>query len=202
MEPAMIVFSDIYRTNAWLGEESHSGPGSGSIATAHVARDILGLVEEMGIQSVLDAACGDGYWMPDLPGYVGVDVAPEAIELARSRHPERRYLVGSLTTMRVPRAELVIFRDAMQHLCLRDGKAALHAILESRPHYLLASTYVGSENVEIANGDCYSPNLEAPPFSLGTPVRLIFDGYTYHDADAIRDPRKHLGLWAFREERP
>jgi SAM-dependent methyltransferase len=113
------VFSDIYRMNAWQGDESLSGPGSGSTATAHLAADIVAMVAELDIRSVLDVACGDGYWMPDLPGYTGIDVAPEAIELARARHPERRYLVGSAATVRLPRADLVIFRDALQHLSFR-----------------------------------------------------------------------------------
>jgi SAM-dependent methyltransferase len=189
------VFSDIYRMNAWQGDESLSGPGSGSTATAHLAADIVAMVAELDIRSVLDVACGDGYWMPDLPGYTGIDVAPEAIELARARHPERRYLVGSAATVRLPRADLVIFRDALQHLSFRDGLAALSAIRESRPRYLLASTYIGSENIDIPTGACYSPNLEAPPFNFSPPVRLLFDGVSYHDADLIRDPAKHMGLW-------
>lgn len=192
---AVSVFSDIYRENRWNGVESRSGPGSGPAATQHVARALLELVEDLGVRTVLDAACGDGYWMPDLPGYTGIDVAPEAIRIARRNHPDRRYLVGSLATIRVPSADLVIFRDAMQHLSLVDGMDALSRIIEAKPAWLLASTYIGGVNEDIATGDCYSPDLTAPPFSLGRPVRLIFDGYTYHDADVVRDPRKHLALW-------
>ena len=82
----MNVFEDIYRINAWNGVESKSGPGSGPVATAHVAAAIVELVDELGARSVLDAACGDGYWMPDLPGYTGIDIAPEAIRIAQRRH--------------------------------------------------------------------------------------------------------------------
>ncbi len=196
----MTVFSDIYRRNAWNGVESRSGPGSGAAATRRLASAIAELVDELGCRTVLDAACGDGYWMPNLPGYTGIDVAPEAIDIARRRHPERRYLVGNVALMRLPSADLVIVRDALQHLSLRDGMAALAAIVDTRPRWLLASTYVGAENEDIATGECYSPNLEAHPFSLGRPMRLIFDGYHYHDhdTDEVRDPRKHLGLWAIR----
>lgn len=192
------IFQTIYRENRWNGIESRSGPGSGPVATRHVADAILGLVDELGVRSVLDAACGDGYWMPDLPGYTGVDVAPEAVRIARRRHPDRRYLVGSVAQIRLPRVDLVIFRDAMQHLSLRDGMAALAGIVEAGPRWLLASTYVGGENVDIVTGDAYSPDLSAPPFDLGQPMRLIFDGYTYHDPDAVRDERKHLGLWTLQ----
>ena len=192
------TFSDIYRGNRWNGTDSLSGPGSGAVATKLLRDEILRLVRELGVQTVIDAACGDGYWMPDLPGYVGVDVAPEAIHRARKRNPGRTYLVGNVATMKLPSADLVIIRDAIQHLSLADGLATLASIVRSRPRYLLASTYVGGQNVDIVTGDCYSPDLTAPPFSMGEPERLIFDGYTYHDPEAVRDPAKHLGLWSLR----
>ena len=76
----MNVWGRIYTENIWHGVESLSGPGSGSAATRHVAPAIVSLVERYGITSVLDVGCGDGFWMPDLPGYIGLDVSPVAIE--------------------------------------------------------------------------------------------------------------------------
>lgn len=192
----MTVFSDIYKRNSWNGVESLSGPGSGPTATKHVAPAILALVAELGITSVLDVACGDGYWMPDLPGYVGIDVAPEAIAKAQRRHRDRRYVVAGAPPLLA--FDLVIVRDAIQHLSFADGLALLATIRETGSRWLLASTYLDVPNVDIATGDFYSPNLEAEPFSLGPPERLIFDGYGYADPDEIRDPQKHLGLWPLR----
>lgn len=195
------VFSRVYQTNAWNGRESLSGPGSGYAATAHVGPAIVALVAELGVASVLDAACGDGLWMPELPGYVGIDVAPEAIHRARRNHPGRCYLVGDARALTMPPAtllpvDLVILRDAIQHLSFADGIATLNAIRSSGARWLLASTYVGGENVDIVTGEHYSPDLNAAPFSMGEPLRLIPDGYSYHDPALIRDRRKMLGLWA------
>lgn len=195
----MTVFDDIYRRNAWHGAESRSGPGSGSAATGPVAAAILELVDELEITTVLDVGCGDGYWLPDLPGYVGIDVSAEAIALASARHPGRRYEVGDVRDAPAqsgPTWGLILWRDALQHLSLEDGLASLAGILRTEPRFLLASTFVGGENVDIATGDAYSPDLTAEPFSLPAPDRLIFDGYGYASAGEIRDPRKHLGLWA------
>lgn len=194
------VFDRIYRHNLWNGVESRSGPGSGSAATEPIARELVALVAELGIASVLDVACGDGFWMPNLPGYVGIDVAPEAIRLARARHPDRPYLVADARSLfdkfDIGGFDLVIVRDAIQHLPLEDGVDAIEAIVSSGSRRLLASTYQGGENIDIVAGDCFSPDLEAAPYSLGAPERLIFDGWTYHDSTAVRDPRKHLGLWS------
>lgn len=186
----MSVFDDIYRENRWNGIESRSGPGSGTEATEAVVTELQALVAELGIGSVLDAACGDSFWMPDLPGYVGIDVAPEAIRLARERHPARAYLVGNIVEMWLPAFDLVIFRDVVQHLPLDVGVAAIAALRASGSRWLLASSFVGGQNVDIEAGDAYAPDLTAPPFSIGEPDRLIFDGYP-----GTRDPRKHLGLW-------
>lgn len=187
-----MVFDRIYRDNLWNGVESRSGPGSGDAATAKVRDQVVALVEELGIASVLDFGCGDSYWTPDLPGYVGYDPTAEAIQRARTNHPERRY------TTRRPKGpfDLVILRDVLQHLPLKIGLEKLTQAKASG-RYLLASTYVGSVNLDIEAGDAYSPDLTQSPFSMPWPDRLIFDGYHYHhhDTDRVRDPSKHLGLW-------
>jgi SAM-dependent methyltransferase len=189
-----VTFSRIYRENEWNGVETRSGPGSGSAATTRLRQVLLELVAELGITSVVDAACGEGFWQPDLPGYVGLDVAPEAIEVARATHPEREYRVQDVA-QGCPRADLVICRDALQHLSLRDAQAVLAAIRASGSTYLLASTYVCGENVRIATGGFYSPNLEAPPFAMPPAARRYHDGYDYSEGTSLRDPSKMLGLW-------
>ncbi|HEY6568540.1 MAG TPA: class I SAM-dependent methyltransferase [Actinomycetota bacterium] len=189
----MMVFDRIYRTNGWNGTESRSGPGSGSVATRHVASAIAVLAEELRVESVLDLGCGDGYWMPKLPGYLGVDVSAEAIRHARRNHPDRRYQ----TTPPLGHFDLVISRDAMQHLALVEADRLLDFALTAGD-WLLASTYINGANVDIETGHFYSPDLTAAPFNLPQPSQLIFDGYSYHDPDLIRDPGKHLGLWDLR----
>lgn len=190
------TFDRIYRGNLWNGAESRSGPGSGDAATARLRRDLVALVDDLGIRRVLDVGCGDGYWFPDVPDYLGVDVSGEAIDRARARHPDRRYRCIDPATMPLPRgADLVVLRDVVQHLSLRDGMAVLAAIVGARPRYLLASSYRGGENVDIRTGEAYAPDLERAPFDLGAPERWLFDGWHYHPTDEVRDPRKYLGLW-------
>jgi SAM-dependent methyltransferase len=190
------VFERIYRENLWNGTESLSGPGSGDAATRTVADAIVALVTDLRIRSVLDVGCGDGYWMPDLPGYVGLDVSHRAIHVARRRHPDRYYAVDRGGGW--PMVDLVIMRDVMQHVSLKDGYRMLrHACNVGR--YVLASTYVGGRNVDITPGiDAYSPDLMAAPFDMPQPDRLIFDGHYYHehDTEQVRDRRKFLGLWS------
>jgi len=191
------LWDDLYERNTWNGVESLSGPGSGTAATQHVGPAIVALCRRYGIRSVIDAACGDGWWMPDLPGYLGIDRAVAAVTRSRELHPARLYLVGDLRFLDI-RADLVILRDVIQHLSLRDGVDLVRAA-EDTGGFLLASSYRGGKNTGISEEDvrrarAYDNDLEAPPFSLGPPLEVIPDGYAYH-GDSIRDPRKILGLW-------
>jgi hypothetical protein len=133
--------------------------------------------------------------MPDLPGYLGVDVAYPAIERAIARNPGRRYRCLDIRRVPVGHFNMVFTRDAMQHLSLAEGVELLEAIRFIGPKWLMASTYQGGENVDIETGEAYSPDLTAEPFNLGKPEQLIPDGYAYHEGGGIRDPRKFMGLW-------
>lgn len=186
------TFDAIYRDNGWNGVESRSGPGSGYAPTRNVALSITALAEMLRVESVLDVGCGDGLWMPPLPGYIGVDVSRYAIRRARVNHPDRVYIVDDGP---FPTCDLAITRDAMQHLSFADGTALLDRILASDPRWLLASTYVGGRNVDIRSGAYFEPDLAASPYRLGPPLLLIQDGWDYATPNAIRHPGKYLGLW-------
>lgn len=194
------IFDTIYREDRWAGDDSRSGPGSGVIATRRIATAIPFLIDLLGVRSVVDATCGDGRWFPDLPRdvtYTGCDVSREAVELARRNRPGRVFLINDLRT-NCPQTDLVVLRDALQHLPLADGVVALAQVRESGSRWLLASTYIGGENVDVPAGGAYSPDLERAPFWMDPPALLIPDGFTYHDPHEIRDGRKMLGLWSLR----
>jgi len=77
------IFTQIYRSNAWLDTESKSGPGSTVSRTRLLRPRLTELVRNLGIRSLLDVPCGDFNWMrlTDLPSveYIGADIVPEII---------------------------------------------------------------------------------------------------------------------------
>jgi SAM-dependent methyltransferase len=193
----MNVFSRIYQHNEWNGIETRSGPGSHREPTRRVADTIVQLVDWCNIYSVINIGCGEDWWMPDVQAdYLGIDVAPEALTVARKNHPNREYkLWDARYALPDPEPDLAIVRDVIQHMSIDDAQMVLDSITDSKARYLLASTYVGAENTDIVTGDAYRPNLEAEPFNLPPALLLIHDGYEYHDGDRLRDPAKMLGLW-------
>lgn len=186
------TFTRIWEGNDWNGTETPAGPGSTMTATTALREALPKIVEEFGISSILDAGCADAKWMPDLPGYVGVDIIVEAIEMARDLHPERTYLCLDICSDDLPRCEAVLVRDALQHLSLRDGLTALQNFRRTGAKWLLASSHTDGENTDVPTGGWYASNLEAAPFWLGPPRWKIADG-TWESGN--RWPTKIFGLW-------
>ena len=158
-----------------------------------MADAIVQLVGWFDIRSVTNVGCGEDWWMPDLPGYAACDIAPEAITAAKRNHPDRTYVLWDASRKPIRRADLVVCRDVVQHLSVEDGRRLLPNLMVGK--YLLASTYIDGDNIDIVTGDAYRPNLEAEPFTMPPALLLIHDGYEYHDGDRLRDPAKMLGLW-------
>lgn len=190
-------FERHYRMNLWRGGESRSGPGSSLHETAAVREALPGLVERLGVRSLLDIPCGDLYWMKelqlDLDSYIGADVVSEIVDENKARFAsERRTFVRlDLLTDTLPAADLVLCRDCLDHLSTADARAALENLVRSGSTYLLATTYRERQtNPDIRTGDWRPVNLEAHPFGLPAPIELIDErsqkpGY----------PDKSLGLW-------
>lgn len=190
-----MTFDRIYRDNLWNGTESRSGPGSGIAPTRNIAKQITDLIRLLQVRSVLNVGCGDDFWTPEWPNYLGVDVSSEAIERAKNNHPDRLY---RLLPPELPESDLVICRDVLQHLSFASAKWLL-AQMHDAGKFLLLSTYMSvAQGHDIEDGGYTEPNLMLEPFVLGAPMLLYFDGYSYDEIDgrqAIRDPRKFLGLW-------
>ena len=186
------IFTSVYRRNAWNGRETRSGPGSGTEATAALREWLPGVLEELGVGSVLDAGCGEATWQPELPGYIGADIVREAVLAARKRHPERTYVLADICRDDLPRTAAVFCRDALQHLSLSDGLAALQNFRRSGANWLIASSHQGEVNRDVPSGGWYPSNLEAAPFGLGKPARTLFDG-RWEGQD--RYPHKIIGAW-------
>lgn len=193
LSPRARVFRSIYTKNRWNGTETRSGPGSTFASTRRLREALPRLVDQFQITSVLDAACGASYWMPDLPGYVGVDIVPEAIEAVCDAFPTRRYEVADIVTDDLPRCDAVIVRDVLAHLMTRDAVAALENIRRTGARWLFATTFVGADNsIPAATGGYHEIDLTAAPFGLPKPVRLIPDGYWEED---LIYPTKQMGVW-------
>ncbi len=202
------VFSSIYRTNRWEDPESASGTGSTLRQTSTLRRELASLFAEMRVRSVLDAPCGDLNWMKKLlklkliDRYIGLDIVPELIARNRERYGEteaQRFLEADIVTDDLPRVDLVLCRDCLVHLSLKDGISAIRNFKRSRSAYLLATTFPGllKRNQDIRAGEWRPIDLQLPPFSLPPPTKVVNERNT----EAGDYKEKSLGLWRLEDVR-
>jgi len=198
------IFEDIYQKNAWNGTETRSGPGSGMIPTAWISTIITMLCQEttFEIKSILDVGCGEGLWQPELPGYVGVDVSPFAIDRAREFHSERTFGVMGPGLEIAKKFDMILCRDVFQHLSFSTGSSLLGWIMEHAAHWLLISNFSNGSNVDIPEGFYYRPDMRFEPWNLGAPLLWISDGFDIDSPEVspTRDTTKFLALWDVEEK--
>ncbi len=190
------VFSDIYRHNRWGDPESVSGPGSSLARTAALRECLPGLIEDLGVRSLLDIPCGDFHWMSRVNldvEYIGADIVEDLVRENQRKYgrPGRQFLCLDLLRGPLPKTDLLLCRDCLIHFSFRNIRRALKVIRDSGATFLLTTTYVDrTANEDNPTGAWRPLNLEAPPFNFPPPLRLIDE----------RCPREHsrdqrLGLW-------
>jgi len=199
-------FQRIFEENAWGNSESGSGEGSNLTRTAVVRAALPGLLARHGVRSLLDAPCGDFYWMKEVElggvdydiDYIGVDIVPEIIarDIELYSAPHRRFLLGDLVDGTLPAADLILCRDCLVHLPYDETRKALENFKRSGATWLLTTTFTGSrENHDIAIGDWRAINLERPPYNFPEPVDVINEESDEVDEELGAFPDKSLGLW-------
>jgi glycosyltransferase involved in cell wall biosynthesis len=200
------IFTRYYRENVFGGLESRSGGGSSLEQTETIRRLLPGVLEEFGVKSIVDAPCGDFYWMQHVPlgnvDYTGIDIVEALVQKnnVRFQTETRQFLCLDLSKSIVPRVDLVLCRDCLVHVPFKKALEVLRNFARSGSEYLLTTTFTSiKRNKEVGPRDIWRPlNLELPPFSFPPPIRLINEHCTEGDG-RFRD--KSLGLWRLKDLR-
>lgn len=179
--PVRHRFRRIYRKNQWGSAESRSGEGSTLEKTQNIRTFLEKLIEEYGIRSIVDVACGDVNWMSEILvsrnlQYLGFDIVPDLIDENRRRYGSNRvsFEVLNIINEVPPRGDLIVFRDCMLHLSFHHGQRALRNIKASgTPLVLMTNWPATPRNEDIESGRWRAVNLTIPPFSLPRPDRMI-----------------------------
>lgn len=198
-KPPERVFSDILQRQRWGTGGSSCGPGSSLQQTSTVARELPRLIARAEVSSLLDAPCGDFHWMQQIElnveRYIGVDVVGDLIESNRKLYsaPDRHFEKLDIISDPLPRADLILCRDCLVHLPLKDIQNVLRNFKQSGASFLLTTTYPGivPKNRNIIPGNWRPLDLQRPPFDFPPPLELLNERCT-EEGDF---PEKSLGLW-------
>jgi hypothetical protein len=170
------VFSHIYENRYWGDRESVSGLGSSVAQTQPIRKALPELIVRHQIRSMIDAPCGDLHWMKLVLGemgirYMGGDVVPQVVELARSNNafPNAIFCDFDITKSDFPDdVDLWLCRDVLFHFSYHDLKRALVNFGRSKIPYVLVTSHIGDDvkNRPIVTGDFRQLNLFKRPFRL------------------------------------
>jgi hypothetical protein len=195
--PLKPEFTEIYRNNSWNDPESVSGRGSTLARTTMIATRLPGMLQHLGANALLDAACGDFNWMRHVDlgdvKYIGADIVPELITTNRERYelPGRSFVELDITRNKLPRVDVILCRECLMHLSTARITRAISNFKKSGAQYLLCTTHTTvTENFDCVDGGGRFVNLQLPPFNFPQPLELIVE-----DAEA----GKCLGLWRLSE---
>ena len=165
------VFSKIYKEDLW-----HGGSGAGSkLENIKEYVDILQkYIDKPEVKTVLDLGCGDWQFSKFLDlssvSYLGVDVVESVIESNSTSYSASniKFISRDITTYEVPKADLIICKDVLQHLCNKDVVNILVKIITSSKFSLITNDFMpeNTENKDINNGDYRSLDLTLSPFYL------------------------------------
>ena len=165
------VFSKIYKEDLW-----HGGSGAGSkLENIKEYVDILQkYIDKPEVKTVLDLGCGDWQFSKFLDlssvSYLGVDVVESVIESNSTSYSASniKFISRDITTYEVPKADLIICKDVLQHLCNKDVVTILVKIITSSKFSLITNDFnpENTENKDIDNGDYRCLDLTLSPFYL------------------------------------
>lgn len=197
------VFEEIYDTNLWRSDESHSGEGSTLEATRKIREALPSIVSEYKIKSLLDIPCGDYNWMRQVPlncHYTGADVVEPLIQANKEKYTTERvdFEVIDLTKGPIPKVDLIFSKDCLQHLSNESVHKAIENILASDATYLLITNYPKTwRNYDIYDGDYRALNLMIAPFHFPKPLTTISENVKLEGVE----PDKTMNLYRIADLR-
>jgi SAM-dependent methyltransferase len=185
------VFSRIYREGLWgkSGEQFCSGSGSSEEHAIAYVNVLERYIARHSIRSVVDLGCGDfvvGRRIAALGvDYTGADVVPDLVRHNNERYggPHVRFVHLDIVADELPRADLCLIRQVLQHLSNRQIARVLPR-LRAYEHVVVTEHFPGPGASTIPNKD--KPHghdtrieddsavfLDRPPFDLKVTEELL-----------------------------
>jgi hypothetical protein len=153
--------------------------------TRVIREELPKVLKRYDIQFFVDAPCGDFNWMKEVDlssinRYLGLDVVMPLIESNKQKYASEKvsFAVGDITVDPLPKADLFLCRDCLQHLSYKQIMAFVMNLKKSGTRYLFATSYKKNQiNTDIRAGQCCSANLEIAPFNFPLPIEIVSEGF-------------------------
>ncbi len=191
-------FNNIFDKGLWSVAGTRSGGGSSLSGAYDWIKHLSTLFEHYSIRSVADIPCGDTYWQFSLREintiedvYFGGDISTHVIKqnqrLYGSRHFNKLFHYWDLVNCPIPtytyknstheikhnRFDLIIVRDALQHMHIKNGLKAVRNVIMSGAKFFAVSTFPPNEKASAPNMRSLEKN-ESLPFM---PIDCVYKSY-------------------------
>lgn len=193
------LFTNVYIHNAWGDSDSASGTGSNLTQTATIREELPKVFKKLSIMSILDAPCGDFFWMKKISNivklYIGMDIVKDIIDTNNTQYQNEHQLFihGDITKDSIPTVDLILCRDCLVHFSYEDIKKTIKNFKRSKSKYLLTTTFTQrGSNKNIQTGDWRPLNLQKAPFNFPPPL-IIVNEHCTEDNGIYAD--KSLAVW-------
>jgi hypothetical protein len=199
-------FTAIYTSNYWDDDYSASGPGSNLESTKIVTEQLPLLINKFNIYSILDAPCGDFYWMKNVldkvdVNYLGADIVGKIIDVNNKKYQSQKINFTKLNIISdsLPSSDLMICRDCLFHFSYNDIFMFFNNFINSNIKFLLVTSNENETNKflnkDIMTGDFRKIDLFSEPFNFSK----IFL-FSIKDQDKLEISNyKHLYLFSHNQ---
>ena len=145
----------------------------------------------------MDAPCGDCFWISkinlDIENYIGADIVAKLIEKNKKKYPQFTFYKLDIINDPLPKADVILCRDCLVHLTIKQIKTTLHNFKKSGARFLLTTTFTRNrKNNDIRTGDWRPLNFQMAPFNFPEPLEIIKENNT-QGGKKFAD--KSLALW-------
>lgn len=157
--------------------------GSSKEATVNYRRFLENFLKTHNIQSVIDLGCGDWEFskLIDWSGidYIGVDVIQPLIEQNKIFEKDNiHFMYADALTQDLPKADLLLCKDVLQHLTNDDIKQLLQKFTQYKYCLItngLNTFTLSSDNQDISRGDYRPLDLIKSPFNIRAKKVLTYN---------------------------
>jgi hypothetical protein len=200
------IFTNIYKQNFWGDNESISGSGSNLQNTITIRKEIPKLINKLNIKKIVDAPCGDFYWMKliindlNIDNYFGIDIVNEIINENQKKFSTSKinFFTKNIINDLLPCADLIFCRDCLVHFSYEDIIKTLKNIKKNGIKYILMTHFskIDRKFINIQTGEWRPINFTLAPFNFPNPEEIINEncqevGGMYND--------KSLALWKLED---
>ena len=169
-------FQEIYLKRLWGDGASSSGYGSTLDATLAIRGWLINNIPKLSIKKIVDAPCGDFFWMKDVISkveveYHGYDIVPELIKSNLDNYSSEnvKFSVGDICQDQLPECDILLVRDCLFHLSFNDVSRFLQNIQHVKFKFLVTTNFIVDGNFinkDIKTGDYRAISLFDSPFNF------------------------------------